>query len=336
MAFALLGTVQVTLIAAITVITVALSAVQRDLRVDDTGMVLVTSAYGLAFGGLLLLGGRLADSRGRRRMFVTGVVVFGLASAAAGLAPWAGMLLIARFAQGVGAALAAPAAMALVGVVFPDGHRRGRAMAIWGVLSSAGATAGTVLSGVVITWVPWRWVFLAPVVVSAVAAPVAVRLFPPDHPPVRGRIDWLGAVPATAGLALLIYGLQRSGWMAFGGIALLVLFGWAECRSSAPLMPLSFLRRRVLPLIAVTACAGAMATGFYLLSLYLQEVRGLSTLQTSAAFLLPAPAVLASGPLAGWLIARLAIRRVLAAALLVTALFAALMRRHQVSKGESE
>ncbi|MFE7216950.1 hypothetical protein ACFY0A_28855 [Streptomyces sp. NPDC001698] len=98
---------------------------------------------------------------------------------------------------------------------------------------------------------------------------------------------------------MLIYGLQRSGWMVFGGVALLVLFGLAERRSSAPLMPLPFLRRRVLPLIAVAFCAGVMATGFFLLSLYLQQVRGLSPLQTSAAFMLPAPAILASGPLAG-------------------------------------
>lgn len=320
MAFTLLGIVQITLIATITVITVPLPAIQRDLHVDDAGMVLVSSAYGLAFGGLLLLGGRLADSLGRRRVFVTGMVIFGLASAAAGLAPWPGMLLVARFAQGIGAALAAPAAMALLGVVFPDPHRRGRAMAVWGVLSSAGATAGTVLSGVVITWVSWRWVFLAPVVMSAVAVTAAASgLFPADHPPGRRRIDWLGAVLVTAGLAVLIYGLQRSGWMVFGGVVLLVLFGLAERRSSAPLMPLPFLGRRVLPLIAVTLCAGAMATGFFLLSLYMQQVRGLSPLQTSAAFLLPAPAILASGPLAGRLIPRLGIHRVSAIGLVAAA-----------------
>jgi MFS family permease len=319
MAFVLLGTVQITLIATITVITVALPAIQRDLHVDDAGMVLVSSAYGLAFGGLLLLGGRLADSLGRRRVFVTGMLIFGLASAAAGLAPWAGMLLIARFAQGIGAALAAPAAMAFLGVVFPDPHRRGRAMAVWGVLSSAGATAGTVLSGVVITWVSWRWVFLAPVVMSAVAVTAASGLFPADHPPGRRRIDWLGAILVTAGLAVLIYGLQRSGWMVFGGVVLLVLFGLAERRSSAPLMPLPFLGRRILPLIAVTLCAGAMATGFFLLSLYMQQVRGLSPLQTSAAFLLPAPAILASGPLAGRLIPRLGIHRVVAIGLVAAA-----------------
>lgn len=316
----LLGAVQVTLIATITVITVALPAIQRDLRVDDAGLVLVSSAYGLAFGGLLLLGGRLADTVGRRRVFVAGMVVFGLASTAAGLAPWAGMLLIARFAQGIGAALAAPAAMALLGVVFPDPRRRGRAMAVWGVLSGAGATSGTVLSGVVITWVSWRWVFLAPVVMSAVAVTAASRLLPADLRSDRKRIDWLGATLVTAGLAALIYGLQRSGWMVIGGVVLLVLFGLAERRSSAPLVPLPFLGRRLLPLIAVTACAGAMATGFFLLSLYLQQVHELSPLQTSAAFLLPAPAILVSGPVAGRLVGRLGIPRVLAIGLCAAAL----------------
>ncbi|MCC5582053.1 MFS transporter [Microtetraspora sp. AC03309] len=319
MAFAVLGAVQITLIASITVITVALPAIQRDLRMDDAGMVLVTSAYGLAFGGLLLFGGRLSDSLGRRRVFVSGMAIFGLASAAAGLALWPGMLLIARCAQGIGAALAAPAAMALVSVVFPDPHRRGRAMALWGVLSSAGATAGTVLSGVVITWLPWRWVFLAPVVMSAVAVTAIARLFPADHPPVNRRIDWLGAVLATTGLAALSYGVQRSGWIFFGGVVLLVLFSLAERRSPAPLMPLPFLGGRALPLIAVTLCAGAMATAFFLLSLYLQQVRGLSPLQTSAAFLLPAPAIFASGPLAGRLITRLGTHRVLAIGLATAA-----------------
>jgi predicted MFS family arabinose efflux permease len=187
------------------------------------------------------------------------------------------------------------------------------------VLSSAGATAGTVLSGVVITWVSWRWVFLAPVVMSAVAVTAASGLFPADHRPGRKRVDWLGAVLVTAGLAVLIYGLQRSGRLVVGGVVLLVLFGLAERRSSAPLVPLPFLGGRVLPLIAVTFCAGAMATGFFLLSLYLQQVRGLSPLRTSAAFLLPAPAVFAAGPLAGRLIPRLGIHRVSAIGLVAAA-----------------
>jgi MFS family permease len=147
-ALVLLGAVQVTLIAAITVITVALPAIGRDLHLDESGLVLVSSAYGVSFGSLLLLGGRLADSFGRRRMLVTGMIIFGLASAGAGLAPGPGLLVIARLAEGAGAALAAPTAMALLSVVFPDPHRRMRVLATWGVLSSTGAIAGTVLSGV--------------------------------------------------------------------------------------------------------------------------------------------------------------------------------------------
>ncbi len=165
-AFALLGAVQLALILAITVIVVPLPAVQRDLGLSGAELALVSTAYGLSFSGLLLLGGRLADLFGRRRVFVFGVAVFGLASAAAGLAPRLEVLLAARFTQGVGAALAAPAAMSLLGVVFPDPVRRVRAVAIWGGLSSAGATAGTLLSGVVMTWSSWRLAFLVPVLVA--------------------------------------------------------------------------------------------------------------------------------------------------------------------------
>lgn len=318
-AFVLLGSVQVTLIATITVVTVALPAIRRDLHLDDAGVVLVASAYGLAFGGLLLLGGRLADSFGRRRVFITGTAVFGLASASAALAPGTGTMLVARFAQGVGAALTAPAAMALVNALFPEARRRGRAMAVWGVLSSAGATAGTVLSGLVITWVPWRWVFLAPVVVSAVAVAAAPRLFPADRPTAESRIDWPGAVLATIALAALIYGLQRSGWIVLGGVLLLVLFGLVERRSRVPVMPLPFLGRRLLPLVAVALCAASMATAFFMLSLHLQQVRGLSPLRTSALFLLPAPPLLAAGPLTGRLIPRLGARRVLVIGLVTAA-----------------
>ncbi|MEV5748942.1 MFS transporter [Actinoallomurus sp. NPDC052308] len=312
-AFALLGAVQLTLIAAITVITVALPAMRRDLHLDDAGTVLVTSAYGVAFGGLLLPGGRLADSFGRRRIFAVGAAVFGLGSAAAGLAPDAGSMVVARFVQGAGAALTAPAAMALAGALFPDPRRRGRAMAVWGVLSSAGATAGTVLSGVLITWVSWRWALLAPVVVAAVAVAVAPGLFPADRPARGNRIDWPGAVLATTGLAALIYGLQRSGRVVLGGVLLIVLFCLAERRATVPLTPLPFVARRLLPLAAVTLCAAAMATAFFTLSLHLQQVRGLSPLRTSAVFLLSTPSLLAAGPLTGRLIARLGERRVLAA-----------------------
>ena len=316
--FALLGTVQVTLIAAITVITVALPAIGRDLHLNGSGLVLVSASYGVSFGSLLLLGGRLADSFGHRRIFITGMVIFGLASAAAGLAPWLVALVIARFAEGAGAALAAPAAAGLLSAAIPCPQRRRRVLATWGVLSSTGAIAGTVLSGVLITWAPWRWIFAAPAVVAAAAAAAAPRVLPAGPTPVPGRIGWPGAMLAAAGLATLIYGLQRPGWAILVGVGLLAVFGLAESRSTAPLIPAPFLARHALPLAAVLACAAAMAAAFFLLSLYLQQVRGLSALQTSAAFLLPAPAV-AAGPLAARMIAHSGTRPTLAAGLLTAA-----------------
>ena len=318
-AFTLLGAVQVTLIGAITVTTVALPAIGRDMHLDETGLVLVSSGYGISFGGLLPAGGRLADRIGRRRAFVTGTTVFGLASAGVGLAPWAGLLVAARLAEGAGAALAAPAAVALLGAVFPDPGRHGRALAKWGVLSSAGAIAGTVVSGAAITWMSWRWVVAAPVIVAAIAVAVAPRVLPAGPALVKGKIDWLGAVLATAGLAALIYGLQRSGWVAAAGVALLASFVLAERRHSAPLVPLPFLARRALPLAVVLSCAAAMASAFFLLSLYLQEVRGLSALRVSVVFLLSAPAAVTAGPLAGRLIRRFGVWPVLAAGLLMAA-----------------
>lgn len=317
--FVLLGAVQVTLIAAITILTVALPAIGRDLRLGQTGLVLVSSGYGMAFGGLLLLGGRLADRAGRRRVLITGLVIFGVASVAAGLLPGGGLLVIARFAEGAGAALAAPAAVALLGSVFPGPREHARALAIWGVLSSTGAIAGTVLSGLLITLIPWRWLFAVPSAVAVVAIAAAPRVLPAGPAPARGRTDWPGALLATAGLVALVYGVQRSAWVAIAGAGLLALFCLAELRSRAPLMPLRFLARRALPLTAVLVSAASMAAAFFLLSLYLQRVSGLSPLRASAVFLLAVPAAVTAGPLAGRLTARLGPRPVLAGGLLTAA-----------------
>lgn len=317
--FALLSAIQVTLVASITVITVALPAIRRDLRADPRDLVLAASAYGLSFGGLLLLGGRLADLIRPRAVLVAGLAVFGAGSAAAGLAPAFGVLVAARFAQGAGAALTAPAAMALLADVAPDPRRQARARAVWGVLSSAGATLGTVLSGAVTTWVSWRWLFAGPVVVAALGVAAARRLPSPGTDRSGRRLDMPGALLATAGLAALLYGLGSSVWAVLAGLALLTLFGLVERHSPDPLAPLAFLRARALPLAATALCAAAMAAAFYLLALYLQQVRGLSPLRTSLLFLVPAPALAAAGVLAGRLLPRFGARRVLAAGLLTSA-----------------
>ncbi|REE99655.1 MFS transporter [Thermomonospora umbrina] len=300
--FALLGAVQVTLIATITVITVALPVIQRDLGLTDTDLVFATSAYSLSFGGLLVLGGRLADLLGHRAVFVTGVVVFGVASLAAAAATTLWVLVAARFAQGVGAALAAPAAMALLNSVYPNAARRTRALAVWGVLASLGAGSGNILSGVILSWGQWRWVFVAPAVVSLVIVLCAPLL--PAGPPRRpGRLDVPGALLITAGLTALIFGLGETDPVWIGvGVLVLALFALTQARSSRPLVPPALLAspRRAAALLAIGLTAAAMASYFFILAIYFQKTLDYSPLRTSAAFLPPVFAVLFTAAAGGW------------------------------------
>lgn len=300
--FVLLGCVQVTLIAAITVLTVALPDVQANLHTDEAGLVFASSAYGVAFGGFLLLGGRIADHLGHRRTLVAALSAFTLACLVASLAPTVSALVAARFGQGTAAALAAPSAMALLTTVFPDPARRTRAIATWGVFASVGATLGTVLSGLVLTWASWRWVFVPPAVVSVLVALLAPRVVPPGPSPHHTQLDLPGAATVTAGLAVVIYGLGDASiaWI-LAGIALLAAFAVIEARSATPLVPLSFLLppRRILALAAIMLTAAAMTVTYFILALYLQQIRGYSPLATSAMFLPPAMVLLAAGPLTG-------------------------------------
>jgi MFS family permease len=320
--FTLLGGTQVTLIAAITVITVGLPALQRELGLGDTDLIFVSAAYGVSFGGLLLLGGRVADLLGHRRMFLFGVSVFGLSSAAAGLAPGFWPLVAARFVQGVGAALTAPATMALLRSVFPDPARHARALAVWGVFAGIGATLGNVLSGVIVTWASWRWVFLLPAAVSLAVAAAAVRLLPPGPPPARHRVDMFGAVLVTGGLSVLIAGLARlqATWILVG-VGLLGVFAATQARSSLPLVPPSLLAkpRRAVALVAIALTAACMTVVYFLLALYFQRIGGYSPLLTSAAFAPPAVAILTTGPLSARLLGRFRPEVVMAFGLLTAA-----------------
>jgi Na+-transporting methylmalonyl-CoA/oxaloacetate decarboxylase gamma subunit len=307
--FTLLGAMQITLIAAITVVAVALPAIQRELHAGGTDLIFVGAAYGVSFGGLLLLGGHVADLFGHRRVFLAGTAVFGLASAAAALAPGLATLVAARFAQGAGAAFTAPAAMALAAADHTDPRRRRRALAVWGVLASIGATTGNALSGVALTWMSWRWVLALPALVSLAVLAAGRRLVPPGPPPARAKVDVLGAVLVTAGLSLLIFGLGRldAGWIA-GGAALLAAFGVVQRRGAAPLVPPALVAapRRLVALLGIALTAAGMTVVFFLLALYYQQVRGYSPLLTSAAFAPPAALILGTGPVAAWAVARLA------------------------------
>lgn len=326
-AFVLLGGVQATLIFTLAALAIPLPLIGRELGLNRADLILLSAAYGLTFAGLLLFGGRLADRYGGRRALTAGLVLFAAASAAAPLAPGMGTLLAARFAQGAGAALIAPAAMAVLRTVFPSPPAYGRVMATWGGLSVLGATAGNLLSGVISVLLSWRWTFAIPLVVALAALALTFRLLP-DTTPSRGRtLDLPGALLATAGITLASYGLvvtDARPWSSagvlvplLGGTALLAAFLYAERRARDPLLPPRFLldRRRALALtaIAVSACGTAMT--FVVLSLQFQQARDWSPLQTSAAFVPFAVALIASGQAAGPLIGRYGAQTVTAAGL---------------------
>ncbi|MER6139903.1 MFS transporter [Streptomyces sparsogenes] len=326
-AFVLLGGVQATLIFTLAAISVPLPRIGREFGLQRSDVILLSAAYGLTFAGLLLFGGRLADRYGGRPTLTAGLALFTAASAAAPLAPGIEALLAARFAQGAGAALSAPAAMAVLRALFPSPAAYGRAMATWGGLSVLGATAGNLLSGVISTLLSWRWNLAVPLLVACAALALAPRLLPDTAPSVGRALDLPGAALATSGITLTSYGLVVTDgrpWSSAGvlvpllsGAALLAAFWCAERRVRDPLLPPRFLldRRRALALtaIALTACGTAMT--FVILSLHLQQERGWSALRTSAAFAPFAAALVVSGRAAGPLIARYGARAVTAAGL---------------------
>ncbi|MFF7857284.1 MFS transporter [Streptomyces sp. NPDC007904] len=313
--FVLLGSLQVTLIFTLASIAVPLPEIGRRFGLRRDELVLLSAAYGLTFAGLLLFGGRLADRYGGRGALVAGLLLFGAASAAAPLAPDYPALLAARCAQGAGAAVVAPAAMAVLRTVFPDPAAHRRAMATWGGLSMLGATAGNLLAGVVAALLSWRWAFAVPVLVTAAALVLVPRALPPTPARPTG-LDVPGAVLATAGIAALCHGLVLTDARPWGsaqvlaplaaGVVLLALFRLVERRVREPLLPPGFVRagRRAAGLAATALTAAGTSTVFVLFSLHLQDARGWSALGTSAAFAPFAAALLVSAATAGRLVAR--------------------------------
>ncbi|MEV7602049.1 MFS transporter [Kitasatospora sp. NPDC089797] len=316
--FALLGVVQAVLIFAIMILTVPLPLVARELGLGASEVLLLSAAYGLSFAALLLLGGRLTDRHGGRRMLRWGLGLFAAASIACALAPGYPALLAGRFVQGAGAALTAPAAVAVVRRLHPEPAAYRRAMATWGGLSVIGATAGSVVSGAVAAVVSWRWLFAVPVLVAlaGLARSGALPAASPDPADRRPALDLRGAALATTGVSAASYALVGStdhGWRGPGvlgplaaGLLLLLAFAAAERRTADPLLPPGFLadRRRATALVAVMATSAGTALVFVLLSLHLQQQRDWSAAAVSAAFLPYAAALLLAGRAAGPLIVR--------------------------------
>jgi EmrB/QacA subfamily drug resistance transporter len=288
---------QFVLVLDVAIVGVALPSIRADLDLSPENLQLVVTTYALTFGGLLLLGGRIADLLGRRRVFVSGLALFTLASLACGLAGSEATLLAARLLQGGGAALVAPAALSLLTAIFPEGETRNRALGVWSAVAAGGGAAGLLLGGVLTDLAGWRWVFLVNVPVGIVVVAVARRVLPESRPAGTGRIDAAGAVAATAGLMALVYGLGRGGQEGFGdrlvlallpaSVALLAAFVAIERRAAAPLVPFGLFRLRTLvgANLATFLMSGVVLGVNFFLTLHFQEVLAYSPIETGLAFL---------------------------------------------------
>jgi EmrB/QacA subfamily drug resistance transporter len=340
---AIVCTAQFLVVLDLLVVTVALPAIQRDLGFTDAGLAWVINAYGLVFGGFLLLGGRGADVFGRRRVFVVGVTLFAVASLCCGLATSQGMLLAVRAVQGLGGAMLTPAALSILTTTFHDGPGRRRAMTAWGAASAAAGGAGLLLGGVLTDVLSWPFIFFVNVPVGLALAVAALRWVPATVPVRRHGFDLGGAVAVTGGVLALVeaaVGAQEHGWVAPRtlvsaalAVALLGAFVVIERRHAAPLVRLSVFRVRSLAVgNAVMALeAGVITTVMFLTTLYLQDTLGYSALQTGLAFLPTAFAVFAGAMLAQRLIPRHGVRISLAGALLAIAVGVALFTRADVA-----
>ncbi|MCM2393645.1 MFS transporter [Streptomyces albipurpureus] len=314
-----------------TVVSVALPSVREDLGFGGADLAWVVNAYFLAFGGLLLLFGRVADLLGRRRVFLSGVALFGAASLVCGLAqePW--HLVAGRFAQGAGAAMASPAALSLITLLFPGPGERSRALGIWGGIAGLGGTMGLVISGALTDLTSWRWIFLINLPVAALALVLLPRLVAESRATRRTRLDVPGAVLGTGAVLCLVYGLLQAGESPWGAAAVvgplllaLVLaasFVAVEARTEEPLVPLSFLSSRTRAVangttLLFSAAFYAMA---FLLMIHLQTVLGYGPLLAGFAYLPYGAGILAGIWLSSRAVTRWGMRPVLVLGLLLSA-----------------
>ena len=274
------------------IVNVALPSIDLDLGFSVAGLPWVVNGYLLTFAGLMLLGGRSADLFGHQRMLVAGLMVFSGSSLVAGLAISAPVLVAARIAQGVGAALLAPATLAVINTMFTGTHERARALAMWAAAGGVGGMTGAIAGGALTTWLSWRWVFLINVPVGAVLIVMALASLPDKQPRIREPLDLAGAVTATTGLGALIYGVMQStdhGWVSSqvlwpitAGAVLLAAFIGIEARlATKPLMPLRLFRiREVAVGNLMLLLFGFIAMGmWYFTSLFMQNVLGYGALQ---------------------------------------------------------
>jgi EmrB/QacA subfamily drug resistance transporter len=308
------------------IVNVALPSIGRGLRFSEQNLPWVVNAYVIAFGGFLLLGGRAADLLGRRRVFMTGLVVVAVASLAAGFAATQGELIAARAAQGLGAAIISPAALSIVTTLFRDGAERNKALGAWGAVAGSAGAAGVLLGGVLTDGLGWQWVLWVNVPVSLVALAFTPGLIPESRSTSATRhFDAAGAVSITAGLSLLAYALLDAGSVGWGSartisliaasLALIAVFARIELRSQAPLVPFRIFRLRTLTGANVVGIllGGSLFSMFFFISLYMQQVLGYSPIHAGLSYLPLAVTIVVAAGVGGQFVTRFGFKPILAA-----------------------
>jgi EmrB/QacA subfamily drug resistance transporter len=324
LALVVIATAQLMIVLDSSIVNVALPHIQASLGFSDSSLEWVVNAYTLAFGGLLLLGGRSGDLLGRRRIFIAGILLFTLASLAGGFATDPTWLLTARVLQGAGGAMAAPTALSLIAVTFPEGRPRNRAMGVYAAMSVAGAAVGLIAGGLLVNYLSWRWVMFVNVPIGLVVAALATRVLP-EAERRTGRFDLPGAITGTLGITALVYGLSNAATSENGvshwgdtkviislvaAVVLLVAFGFIEVHSKHALLPMRVLRNRNRSgAYLISLCVGTALFGmFFFLTLFVQEVWGFSPLKAGLAFLPMVATIMAASGIASQLVARVGAR----------------------------
>ncbi|MFC7302677.1 MFS transporter [Streptomyces monticola] len=316
MALTIIAACQLMVVLDATIVNIALPHIQTDLGFTTSDLTWVINAYALTFGGLLLLGGRAGDLLGRRRMFITGIAVFTLASLLGGFAqePW--QLLAARALQGIGGAIASPTSLALIATTFPEGPERNRAFGVFAAVSAGGGAIGLLAGGMLTDWLDWRWVLFVNVPIGILIAALAPRFIQESqrHP---GRFDLTGALTSTTGMAALVYGFIRAaqdGWRdavaltSFGiALILLVSFVTVERRTAQPITPLGLFadRNRSGTYAMMLSLAAAMFGMFFFIVLFVQNVLHYSPIKAGLAFLPVTVAIVTGAGLSTSLLPRL-------------------------------
>jgi EmrB/QacA subfamily drug resistance transporter len=332
LALLLLAMTQFVIVIDASIVNVALPSIGAHLHFARADLSWVVNAYTLTFGGFLLLGGRMADLLGRRRMFMLGLVLFSLASFGGGIAQSEAWLIAARAIQGLGAALVSPAALSIITTTFAEGAERNRALGIWGAVAGAGGAAGVLLGGILTSGLSWRWVLFVNVPIGIAAALLAPRTLVESRAEDGTKtFDLPGAVTVTAGLALLVYAVVdavNSGWGSTttllrlaGAAVLLVAFLVIELRQRYPLMPFSIFRLRTLRGANIVGLLIGMSlfSMFFFISLYLQNVLRDSPIQAGISYLPLAVGIIVSAGVASQLVTRLGFKAPLIAGLLLIA-----------------